>query len=34
MSWFWWLAIGYVGGRFGEAIVTWAWGYAKGRKWV
>ena len=28
------LAIGYVAGRFGEAIVRWAWAQAKARGWV
>lgn len=26
--------LGYVGGRFGEAIVKWCWAWAKARGWV
>ena len=25
MTWFLWMGLGFVAGRFGEAIVKWAW---------
>ena len=34
MSWYIWLGLGYVGGRFGEAIVKWGWAQAKAHGWV
>lgn len=34
MSWWIWMALGFVAGRFGEAIVRFAWKQAHERGWV
>lgn len=31
MTWWIWMGLGFVGGRFGEAIFRWAW--PKIKKW-
>lgn len=32
--WMFWMAAGFIAGRFGEAIIKWGWAQAKARGWV